>query len=392
MDLDFGIGNKILDFWGMAGIYIHIPFCRQACHYCNFYFTTSPARRDELVDAIIREIELTRDYLSGEEIETIYYGGGTPTMLRTDQLRQITEAIYRAHPRVRLQELTIEANPDDLTAERVAELAALRSIGLDRLSIGVQSFHEADLIYMNRAHNAQEAVAAIHRVQEAGFQNLTIDLIYGTPTMSDEAWRSNIRQAFALGIPHISSYALTVEPKTYLDKNISTGRAVPVDEAQSARQFDILMEEMAAHGYDQYEISNFALPGHHAIHNTNYWRGKKYLGLGPSAHSYDGSSRRWNVANNNTYIKSIGEGKLPYEIEHLTAAQRANEYIMTSLRTMWGCDLTRPEVAAFRDQILRSLSDVAAEHYRLEGDVLRLTQAGRHYADRIASDLFADEG
>lgn len=375
----------------MAGIYIHIPFCRQACHYCNFYFTTSPARRDELVAAIIRDIELTRDYLGGEVIETIYFGGGTPTMLRTEQLRQIIETIYNTHTKIALQELTIEANPDDLTAERVAELAGLRSIGLNRLSIGVQSFHEADLIYMNRAHNAQEALAAIERVQQAGFENLTIDLIYGTPTMSDEAWRSNIRQAFALGIPHISSYALTVEPKTYLDKNIRTGRTIPVDEAQSARQFDILMEQMAAHGYDQYEISNFALPGRHAIHNTNYWRGKKYLGLGPSAHSYDGTSRRWNVANNNTYIKSISEGKLPYEIEHLTAAQRANEYIMTSLRTMWGCDLNAPQIVAFREQIVESLRDIAPDHCTLQDNALRLTQAGRHYADRIASDLFVDE-
>lgn len=375
----------------MAGIYIHIPFCRQACHYCNFYFTTSPTRRDELVAAILREIELTRDYLEDEVIETIYFGGGTPTILHTDQLKHITAAIYHAHPQIKLQELTIEANPDDLTEVKVAELAGLRSLGLNRLSIGVQSFHESDLIYMNRAHNAQEALAAIERVQAAGFQNLTIDLIYGTPTMDDAAWRQNIRQAFAVGIPHISSYALTVEPKTYLDKNIRTGKAVPVDEVQSSRQFDILMEEMTAHGYDQYEISNFALPGHHAIHNTNYWRGKKYLGLGPSAHSYDGSSRRWNVANNNTYIKSIAEGKLPYEIEHLTAAQRANEYIMTSLRTMWGCDLTRPEVSGYRNEISRTLDEIAPEQYILDGNVLRLTQAGRHYADRIASDLFVVE-
>lgn len=391
MDLDFGIGNKILDFWSMAGIYIHIPFCRQACHYCNFYFTTSPARRDELVASIIREVELTSGYLDGETIETIYFGGGTPTMLAPGQLRQILEAIYKAYPDARLRELTIEANPDDLTADKIAELSELRTLGLDRLSIGVQSFHEADLIYMNRAHNAQEALSAIERVQAAGFQNLTIDLIYGTPGMSDEAWRDNIRKAIALGIPHISSYALTVEPKTYLDKNIRTGRAVPVDEVQSSRQFDILMEEMAAHGYDQYEISNFALPGHHAIHNTNYWRGKKYLGLGPSAHSYDGTSRRWNVANNNTYIKSISEGKLPYEVEYLTTTQRANEYIMTSLRTMWGCDLSRPEVSAFREEIVGALQDIEASFFIMEGNIMRLTQAGRHYADRIASDLFVDE-
>ncbi|MBS1683889.1 MAG: radical SAM family heme chaperone HemW [Bacteroidetes bacterium] len=376
----------------MAGIYIHIPFCRQACHYCNFYFTTSPARREQLVGAIIHEAELTRDYLCGEVIETIYLGGGTPTMLEKGQIQQILEGIYKWYPDVNLKELTIEANPDDLTDEKVAELTSLRALGLNRLSIGVQSFHEVDLIYMNRAHNATEALDAIERVQAAGFSNLTIDLIYGTPSMSDEAWRLNIRKAFELGIPHISSYALTVEPKTYLDKNIRTGRVLPVDDAQSSRQFDILMEEMAAHGYDQYEISNFALPGHRAVHNTNYWRGTKYLGLGPSAHSYDGSSRRWNVANNDAYIRTIiSDGEVPYETEILTPAQRANEYIMTSLRTMWGCDLTNEQIINYNDQIRQSLANMDHGHYILQDKVIKLTQAGKHYADRIASELFVDE-
>jgi oxygen-independent coproporphyrinogen-3 oxidase len=375
----------------MAGIYIHIPFCRQACHYCNFYFTTSLAQKKNLIEAIVKEITLSKEYLAGETIETIYFGGGTPSLLEADEWKSILEAIYDTHPKISLKEMTLEANPDDLTKEKIAELIALKDFGLDRLSIGVQSFYDSDLIYMNRAHNAGEALDAIKRVQDAGFDNLTIDLIYGTPTMADEQWQQNIERAFDLGIPHISSYALTVEPKTYLDRNIKNGKSIPVDEAQSSRQFDILMQKMAAHGYDQYEISNFSLPGRNAIHNTNYWRGQKYLGLGPSAHSFDGASRRWNVANNQSYIKGIGEGNIPFEIEHLTRAQQTNEYIMTSLRTMWGCDLRKLQVTNHKSPVLASLRNIDADFYTIDDDMLKLTTRGKHFADRIASELFIDE-
>ncbi|MCW3124588.1 MAG: hemW [Bacteroidetes bacterium] len=375
----------------MAGIYIHIPFCKQACHYCNFYFSTSLAQKENLVGAIIKEIELSKDYLTGETIETIYFGGGTPSLLEVSELKAILDTIYMVHPKVDLKELTLEANPDDLTAAKIADLASLKTMGLNRLSIGVQSFFDADLIYMNRAHNSGEAQEAIKRAQDAGFSDLTIDLIYGTPTMSDENWLANIHQAFALGIPHISSYALTVEAKTNLDRNIKKGKSQPVDEAQSSRQFDILMREMAAHGYDQYEISNFSLPGKHAIHNTNYWRGQKYLGLGPSAHSFDGASRRWNVANNQIYIKSINEGQVPFEVEHLTPAQQANEYIMTSLRTMWGTDLDQFQILNFKFQIIEALEQMDPALYSRNGNIIKLTQQGKHFADHIASDLFIDE-
>jgi oxygen-independent coproporphyrinogen-3 oxidase len=391
MNLDFGIGNKIVDFCSMAGIYIHIPFCKQACHYCNFYFTTSLTQKQNLVEAIIREIELSKDYLSGETIETIYFGGGTPSLLGGDEIKVILETIYNVHPKIDLKELTLEANPDDLTPEKIRELASLKNLGLDRLSIGIQSFHDADLIYMNRAHNSGEALEAIKRAQGVGFSNLTIDLIYGTPTMSDDAWLSNIHQAFDLGISHISSYALTVEAKTNLDRNIKKGKSQPVDEVQSSRQFDILMREMATHGYDQYEISNFALPGKHAIHNTNYWRGQKYLGLGPSAHSFDGQSRRWNVANNQNYIKSIAEGIIPFEVEHLTPAQQTNESLMTSLRTMWGSDMSKLQTENHKSQVLEALKEIDPSFYTIHADVLKLTQQGKHFADRIASDLFIDE-
>ena len=373
----------------MAGIYIHIPFCKQACHYCNFYFSVSTALKSDLVRAIVKEIELSKDYLDGEVIETIYFGGGTPSLLDVDEIRSILEAIYQFHPKINLQELTLEANPDDLTNEKISELISLRSLGLDRLSIGVQSFYDADLIYMNRGHSAQEASSAIKRAQDAGFDNMTIDLIYGTPTMSDENWINNIRTAHELGIPHISSYALSIEPKTYLDKYIKTGRALPVNEAQTVRQFDILMSMMDENNYDQYEISNFAREGHYAIHNTNYWLGKKYLGLGPSAHSYDRQSRRWNIANNLNYIKNINDSVIPAEIEHLSPSQQANEYIMTSLRTIWGMNISDLRLMMY--DLKKSLDGVDPSFYLLEGNVLKLTQKGKHYADRIASDLFIED-
>ena len=347
--------------------------------------------KSDLVRAIVKEIELSKDYLNGEVLETIYFGGGTPSLLDADEIKSILDAIYRIHPNINLQELTLEANPDDLTTEKVSELSSLRPYGLNRLSIGVQSFHEADLIYMNRAHSASEALDAIKRVQDGGFDNVTIDLIYGTPTMSDEMWMRNIQSAFALMVPHISSYALTVEPKTYLDKYIKTGKSQPVDEVQTVRQFDILMSQMAEHGYDQYEISNYAKPSHYAIHNTNYWRGKKYLGLGPSAHSYNGESRSWNVANNLKYIKSINESLVPAEVENLTQVQQANEYIMTSLRTMWGMDMNKFKIENLKFKMLESLKTIDTTFYILDGEVLKLTQKGKHYADRIAAELFIEE-
>lgn len=375
----------------MAGIYIHIPFCRQACHYCNFYFTVSTTLKPDLVRAIVKEIELTRDYLDGELIETIYLGGGTPSLLSADEIKYILDAIHRFHPNINIKELTLEANPDDLDQKKVAELLSLRPYGLDRLSIGVQSFHDADLIYMNRAHDSREANDAIRRAQDAGFENLTIDLIYGTPTMPDENWAININRAISLGIPHISSYALTVESKTYLDKYIKAGRSSPVDEAQTVRQFDMLMSAMAENNFEQYEISNFARPGHHAMHNTNYWRAQRYLGLGPSAHSYDGRSRRWNVSNNLNYIKSINASVIPAETEILSPSQQANEYIMTSLRTMWGMDLDAIAAPGHRSQVLESLKNVDPDFYVMNNDNLKLTQKGRHYADRIASTLFIED-
>jgi oxygen-independent coproporphyrinogen-3 oxidase len=374
----------------MAGIYIHIPFCKQACHYCNFYFTTSPGNKDKFVEALLREIELSKDYLDGEKIETLYFGGGTPSLLSQPELVAIVKKLRGHYDLSNLQEFTLEANPDDLNAEKIKELSQLRSLGFNRFSIGVQSFFDDDLKYMNRAHNSDEAATSIKRVQDAGFENITIDLIYGTPTMNDERWHKNLETAFALNIPHISSYALTVEPKTSLDRKIKKGERLAVSEEQAASQFNILMEEMKRAGYGQYEISNFAKPGKYAIHNSNYWSGKKYLGLGPSAHSYNKVARRWNVANNINYIQSIAAGIIPAEEEVLTKAQQINERIMTSLRTMWGLDISNfePQVA---DWIKQDLSVIEPSHFTLVNDVLTLTNGGRLFADAIAASLFVTE-
>jgi len=374
----------------MAGVYIHIPFCRQACHYCSFYFTTSTGNKDKFIAALLREIELSKGYLEGESIETLYFGGGTPSLLSVSELTSIVAKLEGHYDLGGLREFTLEANPDDLSTEKILELKELQKRGLNRFSIGVQSFFDGDLKYMNRAHKANEALTSIKKVQDAGFENITIDLIYGTPGMDDERWHKNLQTVFDLGIPHISSYALTVEPKTNLDRRIRKGESKPVSEEQAAGQFNILMNEMKRAGYEQYEISNFAKPGKYAIHNSNYWSGKKYLGLGPSAHSYNKAARRWNVGNNINYINAITNGIIPAEEEILTQAQQINERIMTSLRTMWGLDL-----AAFdkqvADWIIADIGIMDTSHYILKNNVLTLTNAGRLFADAIAASLFVTE-
>ncbi len=372
----------------MAGIYVHVPFCKQACHYCNFYFSTSLANKEKFIGALLNEIELSKDYLNGEKIETLYFGGGTPSLLMMDDLLLIIEKLNAYYNLSELREFTFEANPDDL--KEIGNIRTLGTLGINRFSIGVQSFFNEDLKYMNRAHSADEAVSSIKKVQDAGFENITLDLIYGTPTMNDDNWKKNLETAFALNIPHISSYALTVEPKTSLERKITKGESKPIDEEQSARQFEILMGEMKQAGYEQYEISNFAKPGKYAIHNSNYWFGKKYLGLGPSAHSFNGLSRRWNIANNIAYIHSINEGKLPSEEEVLTEAQKVNEKIMTSLRTQWGLKIADCGLQ-IADLIHQSLKGINSSNYTFEGGVLKLTDEGKLFADSIAAQLFIDE-
>ena len=374
----------------MAGIYIHIPFCKQACHYCNFYFSTSLANKQQLLKALHKEIELSTAYLAGEPIETIYFGGGTPTLLSTQEILDIYEILNKHYNLSHLQEFTIEANPDDLDKAGIEKIRLLEQIGLNRLSIGVQSFFDEDLQYMNRAHNSLHAQQCIKQVQDAGFSNITIDLIYGTPTMNDDKWRANLQTAFALNIPHISSYALTVEPKTTLHRKIKKGESKPVNEDQSANQFTILVESMRQAGYEQYEISNFAKPGKYAVHNTNYWRGKKYLGLGPSAHSFNIVGRRWNVANNIGYINSLAQGILPFTEERLTHQQQVNEKIMTSLRTQWGLNSAELNLTDWL-LIKENLLPVEPAFYTLINGNLLLNDAGKLFADAISSQLFLEE-
>ncbi len=373
-----------------AGIYLHIPFCKQACVYCNFHFSTSLKYKDELLHAMIMELEMQKDYLGNTPVATIYFGGGTPSLLTASEINYLTETIYKHFTVNKVTEFTLEANPDDLDKNY---LNSLRTTPVNRLSIGVQSFHDADLLYMKRAHNAQQADYAIKAAQDAGYTNLSLDLIYGTPMLSDKDWKLNLGKMASLGIPHFSAYALTVEEKTALHAAILKNKLPPVDPAQAANQFEILMDFAGSAGYEHYEISNFALPGQYAVHNTNYWRSLPYLGVGPSAHSFNHVGRKWNVANNALYTKAIlSEKRIPSEEEILTPIQQLNEYIMTSLRTMWGCDLG--VVAAMMDEdVVRDLlkkSIKPQDKYLIEhrDNKLILTQAGKLFADKIASELF----
>lgn len=375
----------------MAGIYIHIPFCKQACYYCNFHFSTSLRLKEPMLQAIEKEIALSKDYLSAEKIETIYFGGGTPSMLETDEIQAIIDNIAKFHSIDAQAEVTLEANPDDLDAQKIKQL---RQTPINRFSIGIQSFFDVDLKYMNRVHNANEAVNCIKRAQDAGFENLTIDLIYGTPTMNDKQWDENISTAIQLEVPHISCYCLTVEPKTALNKMVQTKKLPGVDEEQAANQFEHLMDRMEQAGFDHYEISNFGKPNFYAQHNSNYWKGVKYLGLGPSAHSFDGKNRRANLANNALYIKSLEENKIPFEIELLDDIQRYNEYVMIASRTIWGINPT--VVEAFGTDFSNYFSDKIA--YFISKDLIVeknnafvLTKKGKLMADFVAMELFFEK-
>ncbi len=376
----------------MAGLYLHIPFCKQACHYCNFHFSTSLRSKGAMVESIIRELELQKDYLGGAPLQSVYFGGGTPSLLDTGELVQIFDQINRIFPVDPAAEITLEANPDDLSPEKLADLRQYTPV--NRLSIGIQSFQEDDLRWMNRAHNVTHARNCLAAALQAGFDDLTIDLIYGSPTTSDAQWAENLQIALDYGIPHLSCYCLTVEAGTALNTFVRKGQSPPVDEEKAARQFEYLMATAEAGGYDHYEISNFARPGHYARHNSNYWRGDAYLGVGPSAHSFDGVSRQWNVANNAQYMRALTEDTVPFEREVLTLAQRYNEYIMTAMRTIWGSEMAHirgfgPAFANYFTQAVQPFLVQGTVEQRL--DNYRLTRAGKLLADRIAVALFFGE-
>jgi oxygen-independent coproporphyrinogen-3 oxidase len=376
----------------MAGIYIHIPFCKQACHYCDFHFSTSLKHKEELLRCIHQEIKMQKAYLQHQKIETIYFGGGTPSLLSATEISKIIESIHQNFDVSTLPEITLEANPDDLGVEKLKEL---KTSAINRLSIGVQSFFDEDLKWMNRAHEASEAESAIKRAQDYDLENITIDLIYGYPLLSDEKWETNIKKTIEFDIPHIASYSMTVEPQTALANFINNGKQIAMDEAQSAAQFQILMDELAANGFEHYEISNFAKPGQYSKHNTNYWRGVHYLGIGPSAHSFNGNSRQWNIANNAKYIQEIESKKIPCTLEVLTLENKFNEYVMTSLRTQWGIDLEKIKLdfgLDYKNKLLAFAEEyIMDNHLALAEDQLTLTTKGKLFADRIAADLFITE-
>ena len=371
----------------MSGIYIHIPFCKQACHYCDFHFSTNLKKKDEMVLALAKEIEMRSKSIT-EQIETIYFGGGTPSILQIADLKFLIDSVYKNYKVVENPEITVEANPDDLTENRIIELSNNK---VNRLSIGIQSFFEDDLQLMNRAHNVEEAKKCLE-IATHYFDNISIDLIYGVPEMSNEKWLQNIETALSFGVPHISSYALTVEPKTALHSFIQKGIIPQPDDEVAQEHFQILVDTLSENGFIHYELSNFGKENYFSKNNSSYWLGKKYIGIGPSAHSYDGKNRGWNVSNNSRYIKSIQENKLPIEIETLTKTDRYNEYIMTGLRTIWGVSFERIE-QEFGKTYLDYLNQQAAKFIEdhllfVDDNILRTTKKGKFLSDGIASDLF----
>ena len=372
----------------MSGIYIHIPFCKQACHYCDFHFSTNLKKKEEMVLALAKEIQLRKNEFQDEIVETIYFGGGTPSILSIEDLRFLIDEVYKNYKVVENPEITVEANPDDLTENRIIELSKNK---VNRLSIGIQSFFEDDLKMMNRAHNVEEAKKCLE-IATQYFDNISIDLIYGVPEMSNEKWLQNIETALSFNVPHISSYALTVEPKTALHSFIQKGIIPQPDDEVAQEHFHILVDKLSENGFIHYELSNFGKENYFSKNNSSYWLGKKYIGIGPSAHSYDGKNRGWNVSNNSLYIKSIQENKLPIEIENLTKTDRYNEYIMTGLRTIWGVSLERIE-QEFGKTYLDYLNQQAAKFIEdhllfVDDNILRTTKKGKFLSDGIASDLF----
>lgn len=381
----------------MSGIYIHIPFCKQACYYCDFHFSTSLKKKDGLIQALVKELEIRKEELNNETIETIYFGGGTPSLLTIDELQFLIDAVYKNYSVIENPEITLEANPDDLSENLIIQLS---KSPINRLSIGIQSFFEDDLKNMNRAHNSEEAKMCLQFATKY-FDNITIDLIYGIPNMSLDKWNKNLEIAFSYGVNHISSYALTVEPKTALDVFIKKGDYPPIDETLALEHFNHLIDKTKEHGFVHYEISNFGKPNYFSKHNTSYWQGKSYIGIGPSAHSFKGSQRSWNVSNNSKYIQSIQSNTLPNTIEILSEKDQYNEYVMTGLRTIWGVSLNKIE-KEFGENFLKHLhgasekfiesgllvtsSDFDASQNRVE--TLKTTQKGKFLVDGIASELF----
>jgi oxygen-independent coproporphyrinogen-3 oxidase len=376
----------------MAGIYLHIPFCRKACHYCNFHFSTSLNAQNDFVVALVQEISLRKNYLQGQTIRTIYFGGGTPSLLHEDELRMILDALHEHFSIEQDAEVTLEANPDDLKPDN---LQFWKAAGINRLSVGVQSFFEEDLIWMNRSHSAEQARESMNLIRDAGFENYSMDLIFGYPLLDMSKWRKNMAWMIEAGVPHISCYGLTIEPKTVLHHQQLKGQWAGVDQDVQAVQYEMLMQTLTQQGYRHYEISNFALPGREAIHNTQYWKGDWYLGLGPSAHSFNGKSRQWNVSHNHQYIRGIMKAEQVFDIEYLSERDQINEFILTQLRMDTGIALDwlqdRLSEHQWRNWQIKMRRLIEQEQIYLHDNRAILTPAGKLYADGIAADFFLDE-
>jgi oxygen-independent coproporphyrinogen III oxidase len=377
----------------MSGVYIHVPFCKQACHYCDFHFSTQQGGRTEFVRAIAEELRLQKNYLGNKELKTIYFGGGTPSLLNQEELSIIFDAIRASYKIADDPEITLEANPDDLSGEK---LVALTLAGINRLSIGIQSFDDPTLKFLNRAHSALDALQCFQNAREAGFANISIDLMYAIPGQTPENWKKDLEQAILLSPDHISAYSLTLEEKTAFGKWQHSGKLRAVDEESAAHQFELSMDMLGEAGYEHYEISNFCKPGAYSRHNSGYWKQKTYLGVGPSGHSFNGESRQFNVANNAHYLNSIRESKVPAVHEVLSPGNKINEYIFTTLRTRWGCNLRKIE-EDFHIDLMKGNREYLADLVKknlltIENDVLILTRPGKLFADKIASDLFVDAG
>jgi oxygen-independent coproporphyrinogen-3 oxidase len=372
----------------VSGIYIHIPFCKKACHYCNFHFSTNQNSKSSFIKALSKELRLRSFEYESNKIQTIYFGGGTPTVLQISELTSILDVVYEFYNVSETPEITLEANPDDLDLEKIVTLSKTK---INRLSIGIQSFHDTDLVAMNRAHSAYEAKKCLDLATKY-FDNITIDLMFGMPTMSMDLWRENLQIAFGFGIKHLSCYAMTVEPQTALEHFIKKGSHPPMDDELAANHFKVIIEETSKQGFIHYETCSFGKPDYFSKHNTSYWLGKTYLGVGPSAHSFNGKKRSWNISNNSKYIKSIEASILPSESEILSIENKFNEYIMTGLRTMWGVSLQIIETEygpKIKDQLLENATKLLKSDFLvIEDQHLKVTTTGKFLSDGIASELF----
>ena len=373
----------------MSSIYIHIPYCKQKCSYCSFYYRISQKDKKEMMNSLKKEIELRKHYLNKNPIETIYFGGGTPSILNESEISLLINTITENYTVINNAEISLECNPDDLTKKKVQNL---KKSGVNRLSIGIQSFNDEDLKFMNRSHNSSQAIESVQLAKEIGFNNISIDLMYSLPKQSLKKWKKNLDIAFSLGIQHISAYSLTIEEKTKLRYLLRKGEFSELDDIASSEHFDLLMIEAEKNKFIQYEISNFGLNGFFSKHNSKYWQGGHYLGIGPSAHSYNGEIRSWNINSNTKYIEDISENKIKYEEEILSNFQKYNDYIMTSLRTISGVNLNyikqeygENSLVYFNDELQKWIK---SEHVFIEKEIAYLSKKGKYISDNICSDLF----